>query len=500
MSGASKLVWSEQRFEREGGYSLVQNFQDVLQIPVFDFEPLVALEVCAYLLLVWSFAHPAKNREDWLLLAFLICVFGLAAGHLAKFGQTVLFVHPHWGSHSWYFIPAYLMMALIVPVRCYVAIYFIRRLVGPRWPQTANIASAGVVAAGAVFLIVNTDFNSPFRFVDGRSRSNHHEWEVTSYAGVQVMNRALPEGSVAGSWDAGVIGYFSRFPVVNLDGLVNSYDYFDDRYDPQVKIDNAYLQREFGITHLANVKRTNNTLGNELFVGALTFEHSGDERRFKVWAAGPPEDADAAARFWEKMEPHFGHRAGGVGVIADGRVAQAFSRDCGEDELVVWDWGGTRKEPAPRGWTQTQPGLCASALVLPHDALPPIRAEAMVPREYAASLVGGIQPSIRSEFDVYLIENRLVYVKEQCGPDDVDAKFFLHLEPVDADDLPEHRQQHGFDNLDFGFDRYGATFGGMCLAQVPLPEYGITAIRTGQYIRTDGGFHRPWEGEIRLDE
>ena len=30
------------------------------------------------------------------------------------------------------------------------------------------------------------------------------------------MNRVLPEGSVIGSRDAGVIGYFSRFPVVNL--------------------------------------------------------------------------------------------------------------------------------------------------------------------------------------------------------------------------------------------------------------------------------------------
>ena len=118
----------------------------------------------------------------------------------------------------------------------------------------------------------------------------------------------------------------------------------------------------------------------------------------------------------------------------------------------------------------------------------------------AAELVGGSQPSIRSDFDVYLVENRLVYVKEQCGPDDVDSKFFVHLDPVDADDLPEHRQQHGFDNLDFSFDRHGARFGGMCLAVVPLPEYAITAIRTGQYIRTDGGFHHPWEGEIRLDE
>ena len=40
----------------------------------------------------------------------------------------------------------------------------------------------------------------------------------------------------------------------------------------------------------------------------------------------------------------------------------------------------------------------------------------------------------------------------------------------------------------------------MCLAAVPLPEYAITKIRTGQYVRVDGGFNHIWEGESRLGE
>ncbi len=39
--------------------------------------------------------------------------------------------------------------------------------------------------------------------------------------------------------------------------------------------------------------------------------------------------------------------------------------------------------------------------------------------------------------------------------------------------------------------------GGTCLVEVHLPEYGIAAIRTGQYVAAGGGFHHPWEGEIR---
>ena len=97
VSGATKQMWSERLWEQEGGYSLVQNFQDVLQIPAFGYELLVALEVCAYVVLVWWFARRSKDRTDRLLLAFLVCVFGLAAGHLAKFAQTVLTMHPFWG-------------------------------------------------------------------------------------------------------------------------------------------------------------------------------------------------------------------------------------------------------------------------------------------------------------------------------------------------------------------------------------------------------------------
>ncbi len=39
------------------------------------------------------------------------------------------------------------------------------------------------------------------------------------------MHRVLPEDSIVGSWDAGIVGYFSDFPVVNLDGVENSCDY-----------------------------------------------------------------------------------------------------------------------------------------------------------------------------------------------------------------------------------------------------------------------------------
>ena len=100
---------------------------------------------------------------------------------------------------------------------------------------------------------------------------------------------------------------------------------------------------------------------------------------------------------------------------------------------------------------------------------------------------------------MYLIEDNLLYVKEQCAQDDVDATFFLHLDPVDVDDLPAHRKRYGFDNLDFRRHRLSELIeGGVCAARRELPDYDIAAIRTGQFAFVEGGFNRLWEGETDI--
>ena len=118
----------------------------------------------------------------------------------------------------------------------------------------------------------------------------------------------------------------------------------------------------------------------------------------------------------------------------------------------------------------------------------------------APDTVGDGQPAIRSDYDVHLTDNKLIYTKEQCAEDDTEASFFLHIDPIDVEDLPDHRKQHGFDNLDFGFEWQGEILDGNCVATVPLPDYDIAEIRTGQFVPVNGGFQHLWEGEIRLTE
>ncbi len=509
VSAATKRLWSQVRWEQSGGYNLLESLSDTMRRPVFDYELLVAAEVCVYLLLVWWFARRSRSRRDWLVLAFLVGVFSLSAGHLAKFAQTtVLFGHPDDPVFTWYFVPAYLMMALIIPIRCYVAIYFVRYFSGHRHRPESIILSACIVAAGAIFLLWNTDFTRPFKFIDQVSRSTHQEFEIAQYAGVQITNNALPEGSIFGTWDSGVTGYFSRFPVVNLDGLVNSYDYFHLKGSQLSYRKNEYapIYREFGITHFTNV--TSGTYDKYVLYQSSLIP---PDKRFTIWLWEPLEKSDAFAQFWESIEPHFDYNSDGTAMVVDGRLVQMFADDCAPHELAVLTLSGhtangQADEMTAEAWTQTQTGLCVATILLPHDTQTPTQVERMSAEDYLAQLaenylarlVGDSEPVISSGYDVYLVDGDLIYAKRECDAADTDAAFFLHIIPVDADDLPNHRKQHGFDNLDFAFMESDTSIisRDMCVVSRALPDYGIDEIKTGQYVRVDGGYEHLWEGTI----
>ena len=88
-------------------------------------------------------------------------------------------------------------------------------------------------------------------------------------------------------------------------------------------------------------------------------------------------------------------------------------------------------------------------------------------------------PIIQAAFDVYyLTGDRLIYAAEPCTA--AEGWVFLHLHPVQVEDLPNHRVQYGFDNLDFYW--HGARGGEeRCLRVVHLPQYEIAELATGQY-------------------
>ena len=89
---------------------------------------------------------------------------------------------------------------------------------------------------------------------------------------------------------------------------------------------------------------------------------------------------------------------------------------------------------------------------------------------------------VRSEFDIYLGNSRIIYLADPCIINS-DTLFFLHIVPADPDDLPDQPEASDvvFDNHDFDFERDGFRFGERCAAIRNLPDYDIDVIRTGQY-------------------
>ena len=102
-----------------------------------------------------------------------------------------------------------------------------------------------------------------------------------------------------------------------------------------------------------------------------------------------------------------------------------------------------------------------------------------------------------ARYDIYLDEKILIYFKQSCAATDTRAKFFLHIIPEDAQDLPVHRREYGFDNRDFNFTGLDVhALYDWCVAIRMLPDYAIERIRTGQFTSEGAA----WRAEVELGE
>lgn len=516
VSGATKAAWASSRWLENGGFTILGALSETMKLPVFGSGLAMAAEICVYFLLIWRLDRRFRGADGGGLLTFLICMASLSAFHVAQFIQIALLSHPGYIA-NWYHAPGYLMMASIVPVRCLVAIYLVRCFVEPRSARLANISRTAVLLAGVAVLFATVDFRAPFRIADyytnmsdsryiGFSQNQRRmDFVKNTFGTAQIANRVLPEGSIVGSWDAGIFGYFSRFPVVNLDGLVNSWEYLRaivsdhnsdwwvegvDQLAPftYVVIDAAHLElyRKFGISHLSNV-----------YVPQLASTSDINPARgldLSLVSLDPRDAPDAGNRFWESIKPHFESIHADMGVVVDARWAYVVARRCEPDDLVFYRWEGAdhRRDSAFRRLNETLTGVCTDVIILPHDAASAVSIESG--NNIVERITRDRLPDVSSDFDVYMDsdEKVILYMKRKCVEEDVEKGFFLHLVPADPGVLPKRRTPVGFDNLDFNFERYGQRIGESCVAVKQLPGYPITAIRTGQFEFANGEFRHIW--------
>ena len=147
-------------------------------------------------------------------------------------------------------------------------------------------------------------------------------------------------------------------------------------------------------------------------------------------------------------------------------------------------------------------GRCVAVVALPdypiasiHTGQPEAWETAFAVADVPPGVLAG-EPLASSTFDVHHDGDGLVYVREGCTEEDTGAPFFLHVVPVDPEDLPADRVRHGFDNLDFEIWQRGGRVGGRCVATVALPDYPIASVATGQYDETG----RLWTAEFALSD
>ena len=573
VSGAVKVLWAQGLWREEGGYSLAESIDVFTRLEAFDGELLTALEVCVWALLVWRLARGARSREDALLLAFAAGVFGLAAGHLAKFAHSVLSMHPDLLlQYEWYFVPAYLMEALVVLLRCCVGIYLLRRLLRPEaaahgrcsalrggrrcWRRPSRQSRLRRAVPGG---------RQGERFAGGigcsrvHGCSGHgppaaggHAGGVLGWRGHRLL--LAPAGSELG-WIGQLLrvqggagrgggrrvfaaarhlplrqcvrrrrGHMgedgSRLGRAGLLRAVRSVPSRNDRFPlglrparrrrpSRLRKGAMHGRRRRSPLFPAHYDVARARTGQIVDVEVLFKAARGSRLRFgglqfKLYRHGSGSKSspiDRAAWLREKMAPHLEPQADGIGLLVEGRTAQAFAWDCTADANEVAEWAFGGKVEAVTDWTQTADGVCASALVLPHERPGPVRMRRAALAEAASGLSGGGAPAIRADstpaadathpagFDVYLAEDTLVYAKAACERADVETPFFLHVVPA-GDDFDDGRESVGFNNLDFMLAQHGDWLGeegetASCLAEVPLPRYGIAEIRTGQYSALD---------------
>lgn len=146
----------------------------------------------------------------------------------------------------WWLIPLELVLTVLSATLVAAAASF----VASRWLAARHRYRAMSAAVLVLAVIHGTQM---VRFYwDGRVE--HRDWNLSwndePYLAAMWVNRNLPEDAVVGSWNAGVLGYFARRPVVNLDGLINNFGllpYLEERRVAE------YVRRE-GISYLSDLE------------------------------------------------------------------------------------------------------------------------------------------------------------------------------------------------------------------------------------------------------
>ena len=232
----------------------------------------------------------------------------------------------------------------------------------------------------------------------------------------------------------------------------------------------------------------------------------------KAYAALSAVEPDLPADFelyWRDGHLTYLRESCAAADIADPFFLHIFLTD---DDLLTGPAAGRDNLDFEFGrWGGLFDGKCLAAVPLPEHPIAAIKTGQYVPEQGALWSVNLIAPPApeplraawaaaaegqllaRNYFDLYELDNRLLFRRENCAAADAAAPFFLHIIPENVADLPAELRSDGSEWLGFDLAQRGGRFDGKCLAAVPLPDYPIKEIGAGQYIPDQGNL---WSVEL----
>jgi len=218
------------------GYLFASLFRVDRAVPLERLALAAAALLAAVGALVWLFGRPALRRVSRV--AFL-------AYYLVLFAGVTLGWYGFY--RNWYFLTPCMAFVVLAAV-----------FLGPTSSDPARARRAGWICMCALWLTMGVVGVRSFRFQLAPDRDEGSRAWIQEDA--RWLTKTLPAGSVLGAFNAGRMGYYLPFRVVNLDGVVNNdvKDAFDtkslDRYVAQVGIDYVFDKDgyvRFYFTHYA---------------------------------------------------------------------------------------------------------------------------------------------------------------------------------------------------------------------------------------------------------
>ncbi|CAN5249526.1 hypothetical protein BH09SUM1_BH09SUM1_33380 [soil metagenome] len=199
-------------------------------IPIGGFDPewLVTLLGAIFLPVTAAFALVQHRRHNSAWRSYIRVIVVLSAACLIHTTLFVLLLGDDTERGVWYQTPLIATTALAIPLflKCVSFIPPIRRIVEGR-PFLRPILLVGITS-----LLAWSVIDSNFDFIREKTTGKANEQATLFATRVALARRlsvSLPPNARLAAWNAGQMGFFSERQTTNLDGLINSYDFFKYR-------------------------------------------------------------------------------------------------------------------------------------------------------------------------------------------------------------------------------------------------------------------------------